>query len=109
MMKLGGGIELVGFKELDRDKLVIVKKMVGNYVKKMGENSTNFGGLTLTMKPIHGHTTEDGTKIANKFEIHGKVVDNGKVHTTETTDFNLFITIDRVLNVLNQEMNKKKN
>ena len=37
MMQLGGNIQLIGFREIDPARLIVVKKMVGNYVKKISD------------------------------------------------------------------------
>lgn len=88
MIELGGNIELVGFKNIDSGSMVVLKKMVGNYVKKMNGLTDNFEKLTLTAKTVH---------TDNKFEIHAKVMDNGTPITSEVTDFNLFFTVDKAL------------
>ena len=92
---LGGSIELVGFKELDGGSMVILKKMVGNHVRKMSDTAESFEKLTVTMKKVG-----PGSK---KFEINAKMIDNGKPFTSEVTDFNLFFTIDKALRqIVNQ-------
>ncbi|MBW2997762.1 hypothetical protein KY349_05470 [Candidatus Woesearchaeota archaeon] len=92
---LGGNIELAGFKELDGGSMVILKKMIGNQVRKMSDTAENFEKLTVTMKKV-------GTGN-NKFEIQAKLMDNGKPFTSEVTDFNLFFTMDKALRqILNQ-------
>lgn len=88
-IELGGNIELVGFKELDGGSMVIVKKMVGNHVRKFNDLASNFEKLTLTMKSVHGPN--------GKFEVHARVMDNGRPVTSEVTDFNLFFTLDKAL------------
>jgi len=86
-MKLGGNIELVGFNDLDGGSMIILKKMVGNHVRKMGDMS-DFEQLTVTMKPI-------GTR--KKFEVHAKALANGRPIVSEVTDHNLFFTVDKAL------------
>ncbi|MFC1741464.1 hypothetical protein ACFL3V_02930 [Nanoarchaeota archaeon] len=86
---LGGNIELVGFKEVDGGSMVILKKMIGNHVRKMSDIAENFEKLTVTMKKVGGGN--------NKFEIQAKVMDNGKPFASEVTDFNLFFTTDKAL------------
>jgi len=95
-IQLGGNIELVGFKELDGGSMVIVKKMVGNHVRKMTDMATNFEKLTLTLKQVHGSN--------GKFEINAKVIDNGRPVTSEVTDFNLFMTLDKALTKVGNSM-----
>ncbi len=41
-MQLGGNITLAGFKELEMGELIVVKKIVGSYARKMADASQNF-------------------------------------------------------------------
>jgi hypothetical protein len=92
---LGGSIELVGFKGLDGGSMIILKKMIGNHVRKMTDIADNFEKLTVTMKKVGSGN--------NKFEIQAKVMDNGRPYASEVTDFNLFFTTDKALSqILNQ-------
>jgi transcriptional/translational regulatory protein YebC/TACO1 len=93
---LGGNIELVGFKDLDGGSMVILKKMVGNHVRKMGEIAEKFEKLTVTMKNVGSSE--------HKFEIQAKLLDNGKQYTSEVTDFNLFFTLDKALTKILNEL-----
>lgn len=98
MIELGGNITLVGFKSLDRQDLIIVKKMVGSAAAKLAERE-GFENLSVTMKPIHQTTGE-----AKKFEMHGKTSINGKLHVSETVAFNLFVGIDDIIKKLENQM-----
>lgn len=91
MIELGGNIELSGFKEVDGGSMIILKKMVGNYVKRMNEIAEKFEKLSINMKAVH--EKEKG----EKYEIHAKLMNNGKAVTSEVTDRNLFFTIDKAL------------
>jgi hypothetical protein len=97
-INLGGNIVLSGFKDLEPGVMFIIKKVVGNYVKKMSEKSA-VENLTLTLKKVH--ESADGQKT--KFEIMGKLI-AGKMHNSECTDFNLFVAIDKVLAKMMNEM-----
>ena len=90
-LSLGGNIELVGFKQVGLSEVVVVKKLVGSYTRKIQEASANFQGITVHLKEIH--------KIENsaKHEINIKVIDEGKVFTAETVDKNLFVALDSAL------------
>lgn len=90
MIELGGGIELVGFQDMDPAKLIVVKKIVGNYARKMSEAAEGFERLTLTMKLV-------GQPDAHKFELHGKLLDKGRPITSEAVDYNLFFALDKAL------------
>ena len=95
-IKLGGNIELIGFRELDGGSMVILKKIIGNYVRKLSDNSEKFESFKLHLKPI---------SQGSIFEVHGHLVDNGRSFTAEHTDRNLFITVNRVLGKLESSMN----
>lgn len=99
VIELGGNIELVGFRELDPAKLIVVKKMVGNYARKMSEQTENFEKLVLTMKPV-------GQLDAHKFELHGKLLDNGRPITSMAVDYNLFFALDKALSGVISQLRK---
>jgi ribosome-associated translation inhibitor RaiA len=95
---LGGNIELVGFKELDGGSMVILKKMIGNHVRKMSETAENFEKLTVTMKKVGAG--------GNKFEVNAKMLDNGRPINSEVTDFNMFFTVDKALANIQKQLVK---
>ena len=80
-MQLGGNIQLIGFRELDPAKLIVVKKMVGNYVKKIEEKTHNFEKIAVHMKKIHNA----------EFEIQIKAVVGGKPYNSELINYNIFL------------------
>ncbi|MCF7860682.1 hypothetical protein K9M79_00430 [Candidatus Woesearchaeota archaeon] len=94
MIQLGGNIELTGFRELDRSIMIIVKKMVGNYVKKFTERLEGFEKLSLTLKTVHQ------TEKSEKYEIKAMLVHKGKIHNSERVEYNLFVAIDEALKAL---------
>jgi ribosome-associated translation inhibitor RaiA len=89
-LQLGGNIELTGFTELEPGSMVILKKIVGNYARKFSDICKNFEKLSLTMKTVHA------TERSEKYEVHGKLMDNGTAITSELTDRNLFFALDKV-------------
>jgi len=95
---LGGNIELVGFKGIDGGSMVILKKMIGNHVRKMSDTAENFEKITVTMKKVGSGN--------NKFEIQAKMIDNGKPYASEITDFNLFFTVDKALRQIQNQISK---
>lgn len=97
-LKLGGNIELVGFRELDKSEMVVVKKIVGNYVRKLTELCNKFEQLSLTLKPVHKREKSES------FEIHAKLLDNGKPFVSLTTDRNLYVAIDNALKKIVKEI-----
>lgn len=90
--ELGGNITLVGFKAIDKAELVIVKKIVGSYTRKLSDTVPGFESISLNLKPIH--KTEEGHP---KYELHAKAIINGKPLASEVVERNLFIGLDAVL------------
>ena len=84
-MQLGGNIELSGFNDVEKAKLVVIKKMVGNYAKEMSEKNTNFKKLKVTM-------TQENDQVTVKAEMEA---DNAIVG--EETGNNLFMALDSAL------------
>jgi ribosome-associated translation inhibitor RaiA len=99
-LQLGGNIELTGFKELDPGSMVILKKIIGNYARKFSDTCTSFEKLAITMKIVHA------TEGSEKYEIHGKLMDNGSATTSELTDRNLFFAIDKVCKKMESSIKK---
>ena len=97
-LALGGNIELSGFRDIDGARMIVLKKIVGNFARKLSDQSENFEKLSLNLKSVHAH--ESGSK----FEMHGKVIDNGKVFASQVTDQNLFIVLDSVLKKIENSM-----
>ena len=86
MIELGGNIKLVGFKDLEPAKLVVVKKIVGNAAKKISTKDP-FDELCLHLKDV-------GT---SKKELKVKLVRGGDVKNAEVLDYNLFYALSSVL------------
>ncbi|MCB9362661.1 hypothetical protein H6504_04450 [Candidatus Woesearchaeota archaeon] len=96
-VELGGNIRLNGFSALEPGKLVVVKKIVGNYAKRLTEHAEGFDGLSVSMKKVHG---------SDNFEVHSKVVAKGGPFTSEITNRNLFFALDDVLSKLEEQVSK---
>jgi len=41
-IELGGNISLIGFRDVEPGKLIVVKKIVGNFVKKIQDQNKDF-------------------------------------------------------------------
>lgn len=103
MIELGGNIKLVGFKDLEPLKLIVVKKMIGTYAKKISDHVAEFQELSLHLKPIHENPDKENNI---KYELQAKVIIEGKPYNSEITDFNLFFAIDKVLTKLTEVVEK---
>ena len=88
--QIGGNIELVGFRDLDGGSMIILKKIIGNYARKFSDRLDGIDKLSISMKKIGN----------NQFELHGQLIKAGEQHTSEVTDYNLFMVLDKVLKKL---------
>ncbi|MBD3318425.1 hypothetical protein GF342_00790 [Candidatus Woesearchaeota archaeon] len=95
VQRLGGNIDLAGFRDVDGGSMIVVKKIVGTYAKKFSTRLSDFERLELRMKPIH--SSEDGP---GAYELKGKLVYGGRSEHVENTDHNLFYALDSVLKKL---------
>lgn len=89
MIELGGNIKLIGFKDLEPAKLVVVKKVVGNYAKTFSEKVGDIKELSVELK---------GTEVKAKLEYKDKTINS------ETTDQNMFFALDKALSQLKQQL-----
>ena len=94
MIELGGNIKLSGFNAVDNATLTIVKKMVGNYAKRINEQNIEYQELMLHLEAPN----EDS------YELKARLISNGKEINTNETDQNLFFAIDKTLNKLIKEV-----
>ena len=90
-IELGGNIELTGLREIDSGTMIILKKIIGNFVKQFTEANSKFEKIKLTLKPVHK------TESSSKFEVKAQVIVDSKDYEAEITDRNLFLVIDKVL------------
>lgn len=97
-VKLGGNIELTGFRDIDGSSMIVVKKIIGNHARRVAELSKRLETIHITLKPVHEREKSE------KYEVHAKVIDNGKVYASEMTDRNLFVVLDSVLKKIVNEM-----
>ena len=86
IIQLGGNINLVGFKDIEYEKLVVVKKVVGNFVKKIQDQNKDFQKITVTLEPVH----------KSKYEIKLHLIINNKDYMSELIDFNLFFALNNL-------------
>ena len=97
-VKLGGNIQLTGFREIDSSSMIVIKKIVGNYAKRIAELTEKLEILHITLKSVHEREKSE------KYELHAKVIDKGKVYASETTNRNLFVAVDDVLKKIVSEL-----
>lgn len=99
-VELGGSISLSGFNKVERPVMTVLKKIVGNYVRKINDKSENFQGLNLNLKLVH---EREKSEI---YEIHAKMIENGNPVVSSATDRNLFVAIDSALKRIDKEISR---
>ncbi|MEK6936692.1 MAG: hypothetical protein AABW58_01320 [Nanoarchaeota archaeon] len=94
MIELGGNIKLIGFNELDAASLIVVKKITGNYARKISEKTnSSVNELSLELK------SSDAQKgINSNLKIKDKEIN------AEVSDVNLFYALDKALSKLLKEV-----
>jgi hypothetical protein len=100
LLELGGSIQLSGFSSIDGGQMVVIKKIVGNYAKRLSDMCEKFESLSVTMKPVHK------TEASEIYELHIKCMDNGKPLVSEVNERNLFIALDSGLKKVVSEIQK---
>ena len=89
MIELGRSIVLEGFNDINGGEMVILKKLLGNYVKEITEKKGNIEKLSLNL-----NKTKLGEK--NIFNLQAELL-AGEKYNTEVRDGNLFFAIDKAL------------
>jgi hypothetical protein len=96
MMELGGNIFLDGFSELNGGEMLIIKKLVGNYVKEVSEKKDNFEKLNLNLnKSVLGEK--------NVFHITAELR-AGEKYNAEVRDGNIFFAMNKVFTEINNNL-----
>ena len=94
MIELGGNIKLVGFSDLDPASLIVVKKITGNYARKISEKvNSDLDELSLELKDNSSKNINSSLKFKDK------------TFNAEVNDSNLFYALDKVLAKLLTEAN----
>ena len=78
--------------------MVVLKKIIGNHARRISELTKKLETLHITLKPVHEREKSE------KYQVHAKVIDNGKVYVSELTDRNLLVVIDNVLKKIVNEL-----
>ena len=90
-------VELSGFREIDSSSMERVRKIIKNHLRRINELCENIETIHITLKAVHER--EKG----EKYEVHVKVIDNGKVYVSKLTERSLLTAVDSVLNkVINE-------
>lgn len=94
VIQLGERIELENFNELAPGELTILKKMIGNHANHFHE----FQKLRIHLKEVHK------MEKSEKFQINAQLELNDNLYEAESTHYNLFFTINEVLDKLKHQI-----
>ncbi len=83
-IELGGNIALTGFSDLDRDSMVVLKKIVGSYAKSFSEREKDFKKLHLELKRAEPYELVATLSASDDRSVNAK-------------DKNLFVALDNAL------------
>jgi len=93
-IQLGGNIELSGFREVDGGSMIVIKKIVGSYVRKFADRLGNIQKFSLHMKKVHSNENNA------LFELNANLLNDGKTYSAEASDRNLFVAVDMIMRKL---------
>lgn len=93
VLQLGGGITLIGFQELDRDEMLVVKKIVGSYVKKIAESSDDYENVEVTLQ-----------KENDSFSVTVKLINSSNIIKKEQSSSNVYVSLDDAMKKVEKEI-----
>ena len=97
VVRLGGNIELSGFKNFDGGSMVILRKIIGNYSRKLSDRLEGYEGVSVRVKPVHGEQS-------NIFDVSTKLHESGRIVASNVTERNIFVAVDAALKKLEREL-----
>lgn len=83
-IKLGDKIKLNGFSGIDNASMVILKKIIGNYTRKIIDNVKDFEELSV-----------DLSEKNKKFDINVTEKVSGKENNYKSSESNIYVAIDK--------------
>ncbi|MBS3137835.1 hypothetical protein J4232_05345 [Candidatus Woesearchaeota archaeon] len=98
MVLLGGNIELIGFEKLRNNELVVIKKMVGSFVKSVSEGK-NFKKCCLTLLNPD-RADKEMYKLQLMFEFD-------TIYIAAVEDTNLYFGLDNVCKSIERQLEKQ--
>jgi len=87
MIELGGNIKLLNFEAVEPALLIVVKKIVGNYTKKISEKVSSFKEIEVSLEIKSMNTIT--------VKVHAE-----QTYETEAKDENLFFALDKALSIV---------
>ena len=90
-LSLGGNIQLNGFQNVEKAKMIVLKKLIGNYVRQIQEKKSDYEKIKITL--------EEGE---NNAKIRVDLIAGGNQITSESQQKNVFIAIDESLKKISE-------
>ena len=91
-------IQLSGFGVVDDSVMMLVNKIIDTHARRIGNLAKKLEYIHVTLKEVHKR--EKG----EKYEIHAKLRDDGKIYVAQAIDRNLLTAVDEVLKKLGNEL-----
>lgn len=91
-------IQLSGFGVVDDSAMMLANKIIDTHARRMGKLAKKLEYIHVTLKEVHKR--EKG----EKYEIHAKLRDNGKIYVAKATERNFLTAVDEVLKKLGNEL-----
>ena len=85
MIELSGNIKLINFDSIEPALLIVVKKVVGNYTRKISEAYNDFKSIEVSIEDA------ELNKIRVRVEVSETIIEK------EAHDENLFFALDKAL------------
>lgn len=98
--QLGGNIVLSGF-DLEPVEMIVVRKIVGNHVKKIAEKC-EYDKVGITLKK-----SQHGKAFLHEIKVHLNLKSGANL-TAEKADYNLYSTISEALEKILKEIEHKQ-
>jgi ribosome-associated translation inhibitor RaiA len=98
MAKESQKVTLSGFGSIDSATMPLVDKIIARHAERIGELAKGSESLHITIKQVHQREKSE------KYEIHAKLLDGGKVFVSKVTERNLLTALDKALNKIIREM-----
>lgn len=94
VQQLGNIIELVGFSKIDGGSMIVLKKIIGSYARRLTDNAPGFEKVRISLD----------SSIDNKVTVEVLIQGASKIY--EDVEKNLFVAVDSCLKKAETELVK---
>jgi len=86
LVSLGGNIELVGFSKVESLRQIVLKKIIGNYVRQIQDKRKDYEKLSITLLE-----QDNDCKVKVELKLGANIL------VSESVDCNVFMAADSAL------------